>query len=132
MTDMKERGHAQENITNIIKDQGHALLRSTGSTTDVLRQTTHRHLHETRNIESTERDLIQMTRKRRARGINRVGHSKKRRNARCKLVSRRPACSPPSSSPIPMPLSTTSTCPIMRNLRKTHLSHQSQLKLNPR
>jgi hypothetical protein len=84
-TDMKERDHALASI-NIIKDQGHALLRSIGSTTGILHRMTHLHLQETLTIESTERDPIQMIRRRRIRGRNLEGHSKKRRNAKCKLV----------------------------------------------
>jgi hypothetical protein len=85
MTDMKERGHALAN-TNIIKGQGHALLRNIGNIIDILHQMTRPHLRETRIIENTGRDLIQMIRRRRARGRNLAGHSKKRRNARCKPV----------------------------------------------
>ena len=83
MTDTKERGHALEN-TNIIKGQGHALLRNIGNITDVPHQMTHPPLQETPITESTERDLIQMIRRRRVRGRNLEGHSKKKRNARCK------------------------------------------------
>ena len=129
MTDTKERGHALEN-TNIIKGQGHALLRSIGSITNVLHQMTHLPLQETRTTESTERDLIQMIRRRRARERNLEDQSKKMKNAKCKLAWQRPECLHLSNSPIRMPPLMILTCLIMKNLRKTHQLH-SQFKQKP-
>lgn len=128
---MTEKGHARVN-TKLTRDQGHAPIRSTESIVDTPLQMSHPHLPATHVTENTGSDLTLMIRKRRAKGRNLVGHLRKRKSARCKLVWQRPECLHRFNSPIQMQLLMTLICLTMRSPRKTHLNfqliHQMNLK----